>query len=102
MSPISWTTQDGRTLLIWEMTTSHLQNTISWLERKAKRLQQQDRAREESDLLGAIATTQGEMALDALESCLARIMKDDSTPREWLARQPIYRALRRELRRRHV
>ncbi len=31
---LTWTTQDGKELLLTEMTDSHLQNTINMLERK--------------------------------------------------------------------
>lgn len=100
MTPTTWTTKDGQTLLISEMTTSHLKNTVRMLERKASRLQEQARANDEDLLTRALAFSQGEMACDALESQLSRVMWDDTIPQHWLETQPIYRALRRELRRR--
>lgn len=29
--PTTWTTNDGRTLFLTEMTTDHLQNSINWI-----------------------------------------------------------------------
>lgn len=37
MNDATWTTKDGRTLLVREMATSHLYNTIQFLRRKALR-----------------------------------------------------------------
>jgi hypothetical protein len=83
---ITWTTRDGRTLKLSEMTDDHLRNTIAMLRNKAS-----------SEIRGywqAGCMLQGEMSIDAWESALDSEMERTDL---WMN---IADAMEKELRRR--
>jgi hypothetical protein len=99
-TPTTWTTRNGEVLQITAMTTSHLENTVRFLQRNAPALQHRDRKSQMDAAERVLAFTSGEMACHAIESAIARLMNDDTPSEHWLQYQPHYRALTRELRRR--
>lgn len=92
--PTRWTTKDKRSIPIKEMTDSHLANTIAYLERTAPASQEIER---ENAMIG-YGMLQGEMAQYYAEQELDDLFEE--SPDEWLARQPAYKALINEQKRR--
>lgn len=92
--PTHWTTRDKRSIAIKDMEDSHLANTIAHLQRCAPSMQDDER---ECMMVG-FGMLQGEMAQYYAEQELDETFEE--APDEWLERQPVYRALCREQKRR--
>lgn len=87
-----WVTSDGTRIRIKDMTPRHRRNLKAWLERNAQAL----KTAEENTLWGLSMHVGGEMALDALDAEISRLM--EMSPQEWLEETPFYRKLRRRVR----
>lgn len=92
--PTHWTTKDKRSIPIKEMTDSHLANTIAYLERTAPAKQE---IAQESAMIG-YGALRGDMAKYYAGQELNDLFVE--TPDQWLARQPAYKALVKEQKRR--
>ena len=94
MSETTWTTRDGRTISIRDMTDSHLRNTLAFLRRNVEQYRN-------SFALRAMAYAEyaPDEAADAAEQaayCVLDVMEDD----EVLQCVPAYPALVKEAQRR--
>ena len=86
-----WTTRDGTRMKLSEMTESHLENALAFVERSLKRQLQQ-----EINALWALSSMlHGEMALDHVESVLNDLESKSIDNLLW--ESPEYRALWEEL-----
>lgn len=74
---ILWTTKDGTTMDIRQMTDSHLRNTIAYMERRIS-----DMRDNESAAWSCLGHVQGEMAQYYVESDIAQISESVSDA-EW-------------------
>jgi hypothetical protein len=93
--PKHWTTKDKRNVLIREMADSHLQNTINYMIRIAP-------AAMEEELYGAFAAA-ASFDSDSVASYYADAeiaSMSDECVEDFLDRQPKFRALRNEAKRR--
>lgn len=90
----TWKTKDGRIIPIRDMSDQHLANTIRMLERCAPA----HRSAEQEACMGGCAGLQSEMAQYAAEQGVDEMFEE--SPEEWLERQPTYKALVKERKRR--
>ena len=92
-----WTTKSGTKIRICDMSDSHLLNTVAMLERNASRYLEHS-----IDALGHFSMMlQGEMAQDAAEQELDRLVEED--PIDHLRNNhPLYEKLVTELERRKL
>ena len=86
MSDATWTTKDGRVLLVENMDNQHLKNTILYLRRNCADRKQ----RHSLELLGVPASTDW-AARQAFKLELETLASE--SPREWLERQKDYQAM---------
>lgn len=95
--PTHWTTKDKRSIPIKEMGDSHLLNSIKFYRERAPKMQENE----------AYAAA-GEAACfdsDSMASYYADGMADHlmhEATEDWLERQPLWRALTREAKRRQL
>lgn len=95
--PTHWTTKDKRSIPIKEMGDSHLVNSIAFYRTRAPAMQEN----EAFSAMGAAASFDS----DSMASYYADGMADDlmhEPTEDWLERQPLWRALTREAKRRKL
>lgn len=93
--PTTWTTRDEGEVLIAEMEDRHLNNTIAMLQRKAQGIANQMLNR----AIWAMLDADAEFDVDP-GGAMARAAKDPKEAALWMKKQPNYRALVRERKRR--
>ena len=89
--PTTWTTKDKRAIPIKEMTDSHLLNAIRFYRERAPAMQ-------ENQAFAAAGEAAG-FDSDSMASYYAEGMVDDlmhEATEDWLERQPLWKALKRE------
>lgn len=89
----TWHSQAGP-IAIRDMETNHIENTIAMLDRNVEDV----RTRYGLALFAGPLQPSGDMANDALDSAIAEDARQSD--KTWLHSTPLYRALKRELRKR--
>jgi hypothetical protein len=93
---VTWRDRSGKIYGIYEMTSSHIRNSMRMMLRDAEYYKQLELNAMES----FICMLQGEMAIDDMDRRISRFERESA--REWVRRQPIMFAFHHELQRRRV
>ncbi len=94
--PTHWTTKDKRSIPIAGMSDGHLVNSIRFFRDRAEVMQWQDI----ESCMGAACSLNGDAAIYHSEQAMDEMTEEPTE--DWLERQPLWRALTRETKRRKL